>query len=231
MRFFAAILKDNKNHDVRGRFATANAGAHPSPLEDAKNLEAATADRPYRTNLHTDREFLAHHTQQLAKATKEQKDAARWYSGDGYEGLNPSLRNGEPLEGGTKKKSAALDKLLASSTLGTDTMLHRGLDWDQTFKELAGNDPQKLVGRVFTDKAFMSTTPQSNSQSFAAYKDATLVISAKKESKGLYIDSISHHSDDEFEVLLPRNSKLLMTKVDIGTKWGKPHRTIHAILL
>lgn len=248
---FQTILKANPYHDEAGRFSD-HAGAKFVSLWGKKNIVAATSGgstsgntkpkannvgllkpavdtRTYVEDAHTYPEFREHHEKQITKLTKPQRTAVYQYTGSAYGPMNSKLR-GQPSYGdydtGTLIKN--MDAALEKSTVGKDVVVGRRLSLHKELQHLLDTHPEKLVGTVYTDKGFMSTT----SSSFGVTGSTiALAISVKKEAKGLYVDSISQFKGEQ-ELILPRDSKFLVTKVEETESYGgKKSRKLHLTLL
>lgn len=81
-------------------------------------------------------------------------------------------------------------------------------------------EPEDMVGVVYHDDAFMSTTIKSEGV-FSG--DVQLIINAPKGTMGRYVQDISHHKSEQ-EVLLARGTKMVVTKVEkhgsgYSTRW------------
>lgn len=147
---------------------------------------------------------------------QSQIDALKWYTSEyGYESINNLLRFG----GDDPKVKKAIDKIdsaIKDSSIPKNIILTRGID-SETASEMT-------KGSTFIDEGFSSTSI-NNKLAFGDY-DYEVKIHASKGKKGLYVNAYSDMNDnDEKELMLPRNSKLKIQKID------KKNKTIYAELL
>ena len=75
------------------------------------------------------------------------------------------------------------------------------------------DDTQKLVGKEITEKGYSSSSVvQSGAMTDKDCKIKIHVPSGK--GRGAYINNLSEYKDNEYEFLIPRNSKFRIVKVD-----------------
>jgi predicted ABC-type ATPase len=176
------------------------------------------------------------------KLNDDEKDAVNYYTDKGFRPINKYLGDGKleapaPKEGELslgKKDSVIernigiLDSALDKSVLGADVKLHRGMaarhmlrqfgmlpaNYDGFgFIDMEDVDTKPLIGRVYEEKAFASGSLKPDDFSLQnSVNKIFLEINAKKESKGLYVASISENPHER-EVLLPRNSRFMVRGV------------------
>lgn len=102
-----------------------------------------------------------------------------------------------------------LSKILCSVPLNEEIVLFRGTS--KTFLgELAGLPPEKLVGKVLSDKGFLSTSILPN-EALDFSKGVFLVIKAPKGTKGAYLGEYSSIAGEQ-EFLLDKGQKMLIKK-------------------
>lgn len=126
--------------------------------------------------------------------------------------LAPDLREGKPLVGGVLWAVEDLDEAIAKKQLKEDIIVYRGID----VLEIRQQFESAEVGATFTDGAFSSTTinPEvaHNFAMFAKDTSKATIIHAKLPAghKALYISDKGDPAS-EYEVLLPRGTKLVIT--------------------
>jgi hypothetical protein len=127
---------------------------------------------------------------------------------------------GQALVDQAKKFIARLDSAISRGRLPFNVLLSRGMRAAPVLESLGVDDPKDLVGKVYTEKAFMSTTlvPRAEPGSMATSDPKkgffVLRIRAPKGATALYLAAHNYSQyPEEHEVLLPRNSKLLIKNV------------------
>lgn len=144
------------------------------------------------------------------------------YTNSGYHDINSYLRGGGLTDdhgygynsGNVVKLVQHLDETMRP--LPHDITLTRNFNGVQYLPA----SPEDMVGVVYHDNAFMSTTIK---ESGVFSGDVQLVINAPKGTMGRYVQDISHHKTEQ-EVLLARSTKMVVTKVekhgtDYSTRW------------
>jgi hypothetical protein len=195
--------------------------------------------------------FSKHGNEIFDDATSEEKDSLNDYTGMGYEKMNQYLWKGaetwrkETSDGigyGDKKKLLAdkeaniiraignMDSLLDKSHIPKNATVYSGLS--QRYK------PEDFpVGKVYNYKGFLSTTLNPRTaRGFTELRSIdggsnrqrmVLELKVKKGQKGMYVGGISVH-DDEYENILPRNTKLkVIGQHEIN--WQKPNQFITVV--
>ena len=141
------------------------------------------------------------------------------YTGTGYSVINHALAAGTDIPDIAKIDSAFEGD---GSRLPNSVKLRRGMATNNLLaglglvpEDLAGDKVGTLVGRVYTEKVYASTTLDVKRVmhfSQAAKKGkTTLFINAPKGSKALFLGGAASEHGNELEVLLPRDSKMLIT--------------------
>lgn len=123
-----------------------------------------------------------------------------------YSRLNAGLREGDIPEGFTDQV-AAMDKVIAESRLPGAVQVYRGMSM--------GN-PESLVGKTISDKAYMSTTMVRDlgvtyAGIYGGRQAATLMeIDVPAGSQAFFQDQVSWVADapEQAELLFGRNTKL-----------------------
>ena len=99
--------------------------------------------------------------------------------------------------------------------LQQDTLLKRGTGWEFLPEEFQSPEGvRKLIGKTFTDDAFMSTTVGGEGGHFE-HKPVLLMIEAPKGTPGAWVNHISHNSGEN-EVVLAAGSKYKVLSVSDG---------------
>lgn len=185
--------------------------------------------------------FLKKADKDYAKATLDERDAARAYTGGsghmnrplrGYQGgwssgcfkgLGNVSLNHEHSEGAERIKY--LTQFIDRCELEQDTWLQRGVD-DNGLAGFLGIDPsllirgnesevQKLVGKIIVDTAFLSC----GSAKGTGFSGNIVNIYAPKGTKGLFVETRSVFNGEN-ETILQRNTFYRITKVEhAGYRW------------
>jgi hypothetical protein len=119
-----------------------------------------------------------------------------------------------------------LDDLIARSKIDRSITLYRGVkgDFNNVLRQKFQNN-QLTPGTIMQDKGFLSTTAsQAGVMNFLAepnYKNTTVIrINTPKGTLAVNADGVSKRMMNEQEVILGRNTKLKIDKVEIGAKTG-----------
>jgi hypothetical protein len=134
----------------------------------------------------------------------ETKWAINGYTGSDYRGINDALRAGNPGKWGNTV--AKIDGAMAP--LSEPVTVYRSAPLRSLGE--ANADPTSLVGKVISDKGFMSTTLQN--QASVASGAVKYEIECPAGTMGRYIAPISNVPAEE-EVLLARNLQLVVQSV------------------
>lgn len=147
-----------------------------------------------------------------------QVSAIKKYTGSGYYEINTYLRTGSVPYGGSAptRTVSALDKSMREMPFDVTVIRNMSL------QGLQGQDPTTLVGAVFSDKGFVSTTIK---QSGVFGGDVQLVIDVPKGARARYVQNISQHKAEQ-ELLLARDTKIQVTEVEViqNTYGGTSYR-------
>ncbi len=134
-----------------------------------------------------------------------------------YESINKILR-GKPLDhiqdpdesylGGVKKDIVNIDSALSKSNIPENIISYRA------FSDNANTDFNKLVGKLYTPKGYISTALNKKGAELFLNDNKRLgrnPVMAKlyihKGSKGAFMEGIKQMSGDGNEILLPKNSR------------------------
>jgi hypothetical protein len=157
--------------------------------------------------------------------TVDQKDAIAAYTSVGASKCNGYLRNpgahrSFDISGITdmiQQLDSAIDKFYLPESIKT----YRAFDRSVAFPQVT--DLTELIGKDYTDVAFMSTTPLVDTvRDYAGTWDCDTIfeISLRKgQGKGAYINELSHFKDEEYEFLLRRGSKFNIQEVDTSGEY------------
>lgn len=139
------------------------------------------------------------------KPTNAEASAVTSYSGSNYQAINTKLRHdpNSPVTPTIK----GIDSFLAKSTIPEDVTLYRKVsgEYAKILKSIVCD------GCSFIDRGFISTSPYPG----IWLGNLTMVIKVPAGSKGAAIKHLSNHSSEN-EVLLPRGTKLNVTKLDLA---------------
>lgn len=132
----------------------------------------------------------------------EKESAVHYATPEGYRELNGKLRDGVGPQS-ADDHIRNLDGAISRSSLAKNAILYRGIEDFDTIP---------TPGSILYDKGYVSTSLHAEvSTEFAGGKGVTLRISAKAGQKGLYLEP--HVQDQEFEVLLPRGTRLRLGRM------------------
>lgn len=155
--------------------------------------------------------------------TDKQRDAISTYSRNGYLEMNEHLRFGARAREEIKAQIEELKTFLDNSSTEEELYLQRGITKPALAKMLGDSaltgDVTKVIGTMFTDKGFVSTTPFTGG-GFGG--DVLMYIKAPRGTKGAYIKPFAASSEEK-EFLLQANTKFAVKNLTIEyDKWGDP---------
>lgn len=139
-------------------------------------------------------------------ALPKEQDAVMMYTDPtGYKAINGFLRN-DKLETREQLSSviANLDSLLAKSTMPSDTIVYRGLEWDMGETAKVGDVWQDLAYQSSSLKAKMATNKKTKS---------ILKIELPQGTQAVYIANMGMPRS-EAEVLLPRGTRIIVKSIE-----------------
>ncbi|MCR4792859.1 MAG: hypothetical protein K5871_08915 [Lachnospiraceae bacterium] len=120
--------------------------------------------------------------------SQDEKTAVFQYTGMAYDNINGTLRGlGPGFVGNNQKFAQNLHNSLDRSSIPTDCTVYRGISSD-ALGELEALSDDQMVGKVYADKGFLSTSLDKK-QAFD--KDVLLVIDVPKGAKGACVEEIS----------------------------------------
>lgn len=160
--------------------------------------------------------------QEHKNLTPRQQKAIKLYTSESgnYIGINDSLRGKKDPSDNQRAIIEEMTTSINKTELPTDLLLQRALKVDND--AMVDFAESLTVGKVFTDKAFTSTT-LGNSKGTAVQ----FIIRAPKGTKGIEVFSNNNPSrnskngSNELEILLQRGTKFKVTKtIDIDNAQG-----------
>lgn len=231
---YAHIFKANPYHDALGRFSTKDTATYVSlfantKIDLLKPVKKAGLQEDFPLAIIIDN-FGDLKRGELFTSVKKNADSLlellpenqlkslKNYTNIGYININELLRgtlkfselDSENFKDRTLKIINThidnLDKAIESSRIGGGVRLMRGISKTQEDKILSGG-----VGAVITDKGFQSFT-MDEKVALGWNIGGIIKLNAKKEQKGVYVESITGHVGEE-EILLPRNVSYVVTGV------------------
>ena len=157
--------------------------------------------------------------------TKAQEDAISSYSRTGYTDINNYLRFGTVPKQMPKSQMLQyvddLNALLDDNPLKEEIFVKRGIN-TRALEQMLGTETitdASAVGKVITDKGFMSTTPYKMG-GFGG--NTQLFIKCPKGTKGTYIADWCANPDEK-EFLIAPNQKMIVRKIEKEMVWDEPH--------
>jgi len=159
-------------------------------------------------------------SRQVDKLPKDQQIALRHYTGNDFRPINRFLRDGKPPIGQDLIDTInnAKKAINESQPLSTDLQVRRASVWAMfgikvedlpdypDYNNLLG----PFIGTSFTDKGFVSTTPNLANKN---YPDGVqLIINVPAGSKGMYVESLTYFPGEQ-EFVLPPGGKFKITKI------------------
>ncbi len=153
--------------------------------------------------------------------TTAERDAISSYSRSGYLKMNENLRFGNYAPDSVKREISALHGFLDKCETQDELYLSRGVTKPALDKMFGGDGWRKnsssLVGSVFTDKGFVSTTPY---QGGGFGGDVVMYIKAPKGTKGAYIKDFAASSEEKEFLIQSDTSFVVRNIVEEVDKWG-----------
>ena len=169
-------------------------------------------------------------------ATEDEVLAVQDYKGNYYEPINAGLRADGTVPAMYQPVADHLDAVLEHTVIEQDVIVSRGLGFDEfTDPEVVAKWQNVTPGSIIQDKGYMSTTTNESIRddfSGEGSNGVTMEIKVPAGSNGLFIDPAFEGTYGtnlaEDEILLPRDSRLMVTKVTVDDE-GRTH--IEAALL
>lgn len=139
-----------------------------------------------------------------------ERDSIRVYTSEHYAVLNDGLREGLPMYDSDQAYIDAIDSAMERSTIKQPLTVHRVVGPD-AFGDVT--DLSKLVGRQFDDKGYTSTAIVPDTYLGNNGNEVMMRINLPAGSKAMWVEPMTE-AQGEMEVLLPRNSRFDITKVE-----------------
>lgn len=170
-------------------------------------------------------------------------DSVKYYSEMGYADINNYLRgNQKTISEKSQNAIKSLDNKMNENILSSDKKVYRYLapnfladtisedlydiqdEWEDgnITEENIKQYKNKLIGKTFEEKGFMSTTTNPKNIENKPFK---MEINLNKGTKGLNIESDSKHKEEN-EFLVNRGTKIKIKDVKIEIKDKRPHVTL-----
>ena len=144
--------------------------------------------------------------------TQAEIDAIKEYTGDAYININDSLRGLDTMTDENKIIHDHLSSALDRARLPSDMILYRGAS-TQGLGALRELSPDELIGKIFTEQAYMSTST-IETVAEGIFGDMLMTIHAPMGAKGLDVSSISAFTH-EAEILFQAGTKMLIIDAKI----------------
>ena len=185
-------------------------GLTPQKYYDIKNNVGLTPELAEAINRNYGTNYLPVNPSPVL--TVNEVDALVKYTGSSYyENLNNSLRGMDDMWIENKEINKNLNNIMNKFSLQKDMVLYRGTSKDG-LGELKNLKPEEMIGKTFTESAYMSTSMKPNIGS--DFSDGvTLTINAPKGTSGLNVSKFSTYS--EAEILLNAGQKMKITNAKI----------------
>lgn len=140
-----------------------------------------------------------------------EKKAIDGYTGTDFTDINLNLRTNIDDDLDVNKLITNIDKAISKSRLNDNITVYRVVDQNG----LQGMDVNNCIGKIYNDKAYMSTAASYKGvldgvdDNFTVFK----INVPKGNGNGAYINSLSQYRDAEYEFLLKRDTKCRILKV------------------
>lgn len=207
------LMGGSKPANVKNSSATITTKAEASKQTEAQKA-AEAKQAAYEKNVSNQQKLMKELQAAAPQASATEQEAINYYSGGNYSTINNELRH-NPENADNNNKVKAIDAYLNKSVIPKDVTLYRKVsnDYAKILKSVI------MEGCSFIDRGFISTSTHEETWSGSL----KMVINVPAGSKGAAIKQYSQHKSEN-EVLLPRNSKLVVTAMDLKTS------TIHVTL-
>lgn len=153
--------------------------------------------------------------------TAVERDAISSYSRSGYLQMNKKLRFDDYVPDDVKQEISSLYGFLDKCETQDELYLSRGVNKLSLDKMFGGDGWRKnsnsVVGSVFTDKGFVSTTPY---QGGGFGGDVVMYIKAPKGTKGAYIKNFAASSEEKEFLIQSDTSFVVRNIVEETDQWG-----------
>ncbi len=140
--------------------------------------------------------------------SEDERQAIKDYTGSAYVNINSVLRGHQSsFEGDNYEKAKNIHKALANSEIPCDCKVYRGASINALGIYKNASD-EELVGKIITDKGFMSTS-MNRDKSFSG--DVKMEISVPSGAHGAYVGYVGTYGHLEEEVLFDAGQRLQIT--------------------
>lgn len=191
---------------------------HLSKIVETKQAVDNLTDR-----YHSTEELSTFYNKAHERLSPSERQSMTLYSGEAYKIINTSLREGN-LSPEVQNIVTNLQSALNQMEVPQDMILYRGTG-EGAFKHMLQVDPisgdynwEALKGKVYSDKAFLSTSVEesvanSYAESSTGRYNVLWEINVPKGTSGGMLNNLSQY-ETEKELLLDKNQKLLITEVN-----------------
>jgi hypothetical protein len=151
----------------------------------------------------------------LEKAGRDSRAAIRDYTGGGYDAINSALRSGVVLNEELTQLRDGIDRFVANAQTAGATIagrFYRGISL--TGEQAARFWADIKVGKVWTNKDFLSTSIADNVADRFAKEGAGRVILEIDGASGVPLGNISIFRSKEGEVLFGRGTRFVVQSIE-----------------
>ncbi|MEU9173983.1 ADP-ribosyltransferase [Streptomyces sp. NPDC048420] len=205
-----------------------------NPVQDTAKHRAALAEISdnavtFDSNTAAEQYGAKHWNDYADNLPAEQKAAVHSYTGPDHFRINGFLREGEGSYHDipeVRRHVEQLDKAPAGSRVPEDVVVSRGTGLRHYLEQMDSVNPAHMVGKKFTDDAYMST---SLGDAVFTNKGAVLHLRVPEGTPGLYVENLGRYGAKERELLLGHGNEYTITEAfkDSNGTWqiyGKIHR-------
>ena len=158
-----------------------------------------------------------------SSVSADEKDALRWYTADGYGDINDFWRKKNGWEyinaENVKDASRNLDAVISRFKLKDNIVVQRGVEdiFLSSFGVEDIDSVKDLIGTTFVDAGYGSSTALIGNKVATAKPVLYEIEIPAGIGRGAYINEFGNqYKDVEYEFLIPRNSKYIVTDVVIN---------------
>ena len=158
-----------------------------------------------------------------SSVSADEKDALRWYTADGYGDINDFWRKKNGWEyinaENVKDASRNLDAVISRFKLKDNIVVQRGVEdiFLSSFGVEDIDSVKDLIGTTFVDAGYGSSTALIGNKVATAKPVLYEIEIPAGIGRGAYINEFGNqYKDVEYEFLMPRNSKYIVTDVVIN---------------
>lgn len=220
-------------------FVSAPAKKASTPITSKPYKSASTSNTPitiFEGPIHTgtnfgypsEREMLnwINSTSPSSALTDAQRRAIKKYTGGGYTDINDTLRYVDP--------DGAASDWMKATWKELDSVMEP-IPKNLTVTRFVNDDAfpgglETLGGTVFSDAGYFSTSIKPGG--VFAYKNVKMIIDVPAGTKGRWVSDISSVGSGEQELLLARNTHMIVTKVEkVGSSGYTDNWVVHATVV